>query len=553
MKYILYARKSTEDREDRQVLSIESQIEEVKRKYPGIEIAEVIREAKSAYKPNARPGFQRMMRLFETGKAEGLLAWHPDRLSREPISGGMVIHLLDRKLIRDLRFASYNFDNSPEGKWMLSLVLSQSKYFSEKLGVDVKRGMTKKCEMGCMPTRSPVGYMSDATAEKGRKRHIEDPVRFALVRKLWDMMLTGQYSAQEVARRAAESGLTTRPTKAYPARALFKNTLYKIFRNPFYAGKFNWDGELYDGSHPAMVTWAEFEKVQRILSSTGRPRPKYLELPYRGLIKCECGAIMYCDSALKRNPATGEKRRYLYLRCAAQKKKGRGSASGCQAPSLSFEEAERQIAEYLGTIRISDAFHGWATKNLKHVKTDEDECRRAELAVRRKAYDDCQKKIDNLVDLKISPENRDGSLLDNEDFLRRKNGLLVERQRLAEMVEQSAHRADKFGDIAVDVFDTARRAQEAFENGDVEEKKLILSKIAVNFVQTGGKLHIEAKKPYIVFEKRLPEVRAAEQKCELEKNGDAEPRSGVLEGLISAWSSLLHDVQTVLCEATTSP
>lgn len=34
------------------------------------------------------------------------------------------------------RFASYVFTNSPEGKMMLSFALSQSKYQSEKLGID---------------------------------------------------------------------------------------------------------------------------------------------------------------------------------------------------------------------------------------------------------------------------------------------------------------------------------------------------------------------------------------------------------------------------------
>ena len=85
---------------------------------------------------------------------------------------------------------------------MLALSLSQSKYFSEKLSVDVKRGMVKKCKMGCMPTKPPIGYMPDPMTEKGEKRHIKDPERFDLVRKMWDLMLTGQYSILKIIQKA---------------------------------------------------------------------------------------------------------------------------------------------------------------------------------------------------------------------------------------------------------------------------------------------------------------------------------------------------------------
>ena len=278
MKYIIYARKSTEDREDRQVLSIDSQIEEIQRRFPvESDNALIIRESKSAYKPYNRPEFQRMVELLECGKYQGVLAWHPDRLSREPLSGGMIMHLLDRGVIKELQFASYTFNNSPEGKMMLGLSLSQSKYSSEKLSVDVKRGMLKKCKLGQMPTKPPLGYMPDRMAEKGEKRHLPDTERFDLTRKMWDMMLTGRYSILDIVREANKWGLTTRPTKRTPANPISKSTIYKTFANIYYTGTFEWNSDLYKGDYPPMVTMDEFERVQVLIGRKYVPRPQIHE------------------------------------------------------------------------------------------------------------------------------------------------------------------------------------------------------------------------------------------------------------------------------------
>src|SRR4051812_41882161 len=97
MKYFLYCRKST-DTEDRQLLSIQSQrIEMLKlvKTWAGVELVDEFDEARSAKDPG-RPVFGRMMQRIQAGEAEGIIAWHPDRLARNTIDGGMIVYLLDR-------------------------------------------------------------------------------------------------------------------------------------------------------------------------------------------------------------------------------------------------------------------------------------------------------------------------------------------------------------------------------------------------------------------------------------------------------------------------
>ena len=81
MRYFLYARKSTDD-EDRQILSIEGQLVEL-REYAKRENLSVIKEfveAKTAKAPG-RLIFNDMLQQIERGVANGILAWHPDRLA----------------------------------------------------------------------------------------------------------------------------------------------------------------------------------------------------------------------------------------------------------------------------------------------------------------------------------------------------------------------------------------------------------------------------------------------------------------------------------------
>src|SRR3989344_1000499 len=143
-KYILYARKST-DVEDKQVRSIDDQMAELRAfaKVENLEIIEELIEKQSAKIPG-RPIFNAMIKMIERGEANAILSWNPDRLARNSVDGGYIIHLMDCGRILSLKFPTYWTDTTPQGKFMLNIAFGQSKYYVDSLSENTKRGLRQK-------------------------------------------------------------------------------------------------------------------------------------------------------------------------------------------------------------------------------------------------------------------------------------------------------------------------------------------------------------------------------------------------------------------------
>ena len=152
MKYILYARKSTES-EERQILSIDSQVNEMLQlaERETLQVAEIRRESHSAKATGQRPVFNSILSDIRLGKFNGILTWAPDRLSRNAGDLGSLVDLMDQQLLTEIRTYGQKFTNSPNEKFLLMILGAQGKLENDQKGVNVKRGLRAKCEMGLWP------------------------------------------------------------------------------------------------------------------------------------------------------------------------------------------------------------------------------------------------------------------------------------------------------------------------------------------------------------------------------------------------------------------
>ena len=517
IKYIIYCRKSSET-EDRQVLSIESQRNELEAvaKRENLKVVETIEESHSAKKPG-RPKFAEVIAKMESGFANGLLVWNASRISRNSVDTGRIVYLMDEKKLLEVKTPSQTFHDTPNDKFLLSLFCSQAKLENDNKGIDVKRGLRTKCEKGLYPAPAPTGYKNNKYEERGNKQIYPDPERFDLVRKMADTMLTGLYSAPAVRRMATNEWGFRMPS----GKQMSINTMYYIFTNPVYYGMFEYpkrSGIWYKGIHKPLMTPEEYDKIQIILGRKGRPRPKSHVFAFTGLMRCgECGGGITAEEKIKRQK-NGNIHRYIYYHCT--KRKNPNCSQGC----IEQKELERQIKEAIISITIPADLHNFALKWIKKENPKMAQATNAVLDTQHKAYKDCLNKLSGLIDMRAAQE------ITEEEFRPKKNKLIAEKKHWEDIFNETGERADQWFKKADETFDFARDALNRFEKGEPMDKKEVFSKLGSNLLLKNKTVVIDMENTLIPMKavsweaKRLEPLKIGKNTREIEELYAQSPR-----------------------------
>jgi DNA invertase Pin-like site-specific DNA recombinase/predicted metal-binding protein len=513
VKYIAYSRKSTES-EERQVLSLNDQKREleemqakeklyVTEKYLGDKIG----ESQSAYK-RGRPIFGHMMEQIETGKANGLLVWHPNRLARNAFDGGWIITAMDEGKLLEIRTPqkTYRHDNSDD-KFFLSLEFGVAKKSSDDNSTAVKRGLKTKLAMGWYPSRAPLGYLNTKNPDiKGSNEIITDPERFEIVKQMWQLMLTGNYSVMEILHKAnKEWKLKTRPTKKYPGlKPLSRTAIYEIFTNPFYYGYFAYgkgaDRQLYPGKHEPMITAEEFDRVQLLLGRKGRPRPKEHRFEFTGLMRCgHCGAMITAEEKIK-HQKNGNIHHYVYYRCTKRKD------PHCPEKTIELKEFNRQVDEVIAGINISEKFKGWAIKYLHEIRKDEAASQDVVLANKQKQLRAVVSQLESLLLRYTAPENANGTFISSEEYQSAKSGLVRQKAELENDLAAHGKKIEEWVELSERTFNFVRYARVWFAKGDLEARRAIFACLGSHLVLSGQKVAINLHPVFQTIVDNLPQA-----------------------------------------------
>ena len=363
--YFLYVRKST-DVEDKQVLSIDAQIAELKEfaARMGIYIVDVTVEKQTAKKPG-RKKFNWMLQRIENGEANGILAWMPDRLSRNSIDSGKIIYMLDQNILLDLKFPHFWFENTPQGKFMLANEFNASKQYVDNLSLNTKRGLREKVRRGEMPGVVPVGYINDIRTKTAKVDKRLAPI----VRQAFQLYARGDKRLDEIADFLYSKGVKTKSHKVGGERKAggkpySRNRITRMLNNPFYYGHFRYTGEVHEGKHKGIISKRLFDEVQAVLQRRGKPQRKAKNdpKPLCGLVYCSCGMMFTAETHTKRQK-NGNVHVYAYYRCTRKSK-----TVHCVEPHIRAEELDRQLSALLLCYAMPTA---WADKLRELIREEE--------------------------------------------------------------------------------------------------------------------------------------------------------------------------------------
>jgi DNA invertase Pin-like site-specific DNA recombinase len=243
LKYVLYARKSTTD-DERQERSIPDQIQDCLKSCvtpKGLNVVKIVEEKYSAKEPDTRTEFSKMINDIKAGRYDGIIAWHPDRLSRNMKEAGEIIDLLDKGILKDLQFATLTFENNPTGKMLLGISFVLSKQYSEHLSESVARGNKHITEKGEYIGQLKHGYM----ITKDRKLY-PDGQNFTIIKQAFEKRIAGERQL-DIAKWLNKTGYMVRRWQKDPEPFVWdKDAVHKLLKDPVYAGVLKYGRNLVD-------------------------------------------------------------------------------------------------------------------------------------------------------------------------------------------------------------------------------------------------------------------------------------------------------------------
>lgn len=479
MPYVIYARKSTES-EDRQLLSIESQIEELKKlaARESVGVAEVLTESRSAKAPG-RPVFNALMRKVHRGEIRGVLAWKMDRLARNHLDTGQVLQALADGLLERVITIDRTYTRDGNDRFIGNFEFGMATKYIDDLRQNVRRGNRARMARGWVNHTPPLGYR----IEPVNKTIVKDPERFDLVRRMWDLLLTGTMRPPQIVRVAnKEWGFRTRRFKRIGGCPLSPSTLYDMLANPFYYGLIQLrTGETFVGAHPPMISKGEFDRAQELLGRPGRQRPQKHDFPFTGLIRCgTCGGMLTAEEHRKPSGKI-----YVYYHCSRRK-----GDPPCPYQAISGQDLELQMLRQLGRLSMPEPVLAWLKKAVEHIFVGEVDRREQARKLVQDALTGIAREGETLLSLRL----RDA--ITDDQFMAKKRQLAERKASLESKLQGTSQSAEQVKTLLAQTFDFSGRVGEVFLGGTKVQKRVILETVGSNFEVRAKKLTFCLRKPF---------------------------------------------------------
>jgi len=405
-KYFIYARKSSEG-EERQARSIDDQLALIWKRVreSRIKIVEELTESQTARSPG-RPVFDQMIRRIEAGEANGIIAYHPDRLARNSVDGGKIMYLLDTGKLQSLLFENHWFEHTSQGMYMLYMAFAQSKFYTDNLSDVVRRGINSRLKRGIYPGAAKKGYLNHPKT----KEIIPNPETFDLIKEMFQLYATGRFGLEFLGQVMHEKGLHNNI-----GNPLSSSQVQRMLNDPFYYGYFEYNGETYEGIHKPCITKELYDRAKAVMTNKGKAkRIKAHNHAFLGLMKCgECGYSVTAD----------DHKGHTYYHCS---KKTSRMKPRCKQLYIREEVLLPQLRGIMEQVSIPEEGLAVFQNEIDKLTWDLDSRDNGHLAEIDSEVETIQAKVTRLADLYIERD------ISRAEYTARKESLLSEKIVLLE-------------------------------------------------------------------------------------------------------------------------
>ncbi|PIW93939.1 MAG: hypothetical protein COZ86_03730 [Candidatus Moranbacteria bacterium CG_4_8_14_3_um_filter_41_13] len=431
----------------------------------GLKIQKVFSVSESASGHKQREVFEEMLEMLKKERTKIIVCEKVDRLTRNLRDAVRINEWINEDAEREVHFAKENWiltrDSKSNEKFIWNIRVSVSQYYTDNLSEEVKKGQKEKIAQGWLPTRPPIGYMT--IGEKGHKIHVPDPDRAPLVKKMFDLYSTGDYSLQRLLDTIHGLGLRGRTGKKIP-----KSRLAELLSNPFYCGKVRWNEQIYSGNQEKIITRETFDAVQTAMRRKDAPKYSKHNYLFKGIMKCE-----NCGGAITWQMHKG----WVYGYCNLYR--------GCPKKSAIREDTvDKEVVELLGRIKFKDSrIFEWAKKALEYGFNERRDVQVSSSKALKQRLTQMEARFEKLYDDKI-----DGQI--PEDFYNTKfQQYSREKDEIMNQITKQNDDGSENEQIITNLFELSQQAKDIYVSStDIERKKLLLKFVYKKVALDGNKV-----------------------------------------------------------------
>jgi site-specific DNA recombinase len=501
-KCIIYARVSSSAQEE-SGYSLPAQ-EKLLKEYcigKGLKVEKVFSVSESASGQKQRQVFGEMLDILKHKGVKIIVCEKVDRLTRNLRDAVKINEWINEDAEREVHFAKENWvlnrDSKSNEKFIWNIRVSVSQYYTDNLSEEVKKGQKEKIAQGWIPTKAPLGYKT--VGEKGHKTHVLNEEKSLLVKKMFELYATGDYSLLKLNTLMYEMGLRTAL-----GNRLVKSRMATILGDPFYYGMIRWNGVITKGNQEPLISKELFDLVQRTLRSKNTPKYRKHFFTFKSLIVCDkCGGRITWETH----------KGLVYGHCNYRYK-------DCTEKTWYKEhQIESQLVSILSEMKVRQSgLFEWIKKALRERHKDAINLHSSSLKDSATRVEQIQKRIDRLydekLDQKITPDFYDRKLREYQE----------EKEAILASAERHSHSDMKYHEFNEDLFQLAQRSKDIYVSmNDTDQKRALLRLIFKDIRLFEGKIVCEYTQAFKLLLEAVNFTNSKMQKMPISQEENFEP------------------------------